>query len=113
MIFDQLPEGVVMICADKIWESEERERLVSFLYTNSLFHIYLKSQKHIYIARVLLFQPEALERYIKRLKVPQRLSQMRRLFTNVVCIQPPKVTVFPSLNNFKNPNYLYIIMSYI
>ncbi|KAH6781472.1 hypothetical protein C2S51_006765 [Perilla frutescens var. frutescens] len=64
-MFNQLPEGVVMICAQNKWEagSEEMEKF-----------------------------PEFLKKDIENLQGPQgyRASKMQKLFTNVVYIKPPK-----------------------
>ncbi|KAH6756718.1 hypothetical protein C2S53_000808 [Perilla frutescens var. hirtella] len=70
--FDQLPEDVVMICAQNKSEprSEEMEKF-----------------------------PEFLKKDIEKLQGPwgYQVSEMQKLFTNVVCIKPPKL-LFPSMN---------------
>ncbi|KAH6801453.1 P-loop containing nucleoside triphosphate hydrolases superfamily protein [Perilla frutescens var. hirtella] len=64
-IFNQLPEGVVMICAENKWEprSEDMEKY-----------------------------PEFLKKDIEKLQGPwgYQVSEMQKLFTNVVCMKPPK-----------------------
>lgn len=63
--FNQLPEGVVMICAENKWEagSEEMDKF-----------------------------PKFLKKDIEKLQFPRgyQVSEMQKLFTNAVCIKPPK-----------------------
>ncbi|KAH6756720.1 P-loop containing nucleoside triphosphate hydrolases superfamily protein [Perilla frutescens var. hirtella] len=63
-IFNQLPEGVVMICADH-WEATSKEM-------NNF--------------------PQSLRNYVGCLESPRRYHELKdicKLFTNVVCINPP------------------------